>query len=80
MLELGDEAFKEHAIILELLREKQLDDYILVGPVFYALQKERSFPDSVSAAEYLKANVAQNKTILVKGSRGIALERIVAVL
>lgn len=80
MLELGDEAFKEHALILQLLRERQLEDYILVGPIFYALQKEKAFPDSVSAAEYMKANASKNKTILVKGSRGIALEKVVEVL
>lgn len=80
MLELGEDAFKEHAMILQLLREKKMEDYILVGPVFSSLQKERSFPDSGSAAQFMKQHQARNKTILVKGSRGIALEKIVEVL
>ncbi|HXB41646.1 MAG TPA: UDP-N-acetylmuramoyl-tripeptide--D-alanyl-D-alanine ligase [Bacteroidia bacterium] len=80
MLELGDEAFKEHALILQLLRERKLEDYILVGPIFSALQKEKSFPDSTQAAAFIKSHAAKNKTILVKGSRGIALEKVVEVL
>jgi UDP-N-acetylmuramoyl-tripeptide--D-alanyl-D-alanine ligase len=80
MLELGEDAFKEHALILQLLREKQLEDYILVGPIFAALQKEKSFTGSEQAADFLKKNGIKNKTILVKGSRGIALEKVVNVL
>jgi len=80
MLELGNEAFKEHALILQLLREKKLDDYILVGPIFSALQKEKSFTDSVQAAAFIKQDAIKNKTILIKGSRGISLEKVVEVL
>lgn len=77
MLELGDEAFKEHALILQMLREKKLEDYILVGPIFSALQKEKSFVSSKQALEFLEKNPAKQKTILIKGSRGIALEEVV---
>lgn len=77
MLELGGEAFKEHALILQLLREKKLEDYILVGPIFSALQKEKSFVSSEKALEYLQKNPAKQKTILIKGSRGIALEEVI---
>lgn len=80
MLELGDAAFKEHAIILQMLREKKMEDYILVGPVFSALQKEKAFANSTEAAEFLKQQPAKNKTILIKGSRGMALEKVVEVL
>lgn len=80
MLELGDEAFKEHALILQLLREKQLEDYVLVGPIFSTLQKEKSFPDSAAAAEHFKKNPVKQKTVLIKGSRGVALEEVVKVL
>jgi len=80
MLELGGAAFKEHALILQQLRERKLEDYILVGPIFSALQKEKSFLNSADAVSFLKANPAKNKTILVKGSRGIALEEVVKLL
>ena len=80
MLELGDAAFKEHALILQMLREKKLEDYILVGPIFSALQKEKSFPNASLAAEYVNDCHVKNKTILVKGSRGIALEKVAEAL
>ncbi len=80
MLELGGEAFKEHALILQLLREKKMEDYILVGPIFSALQKEKSFVSSEKALEYLQKNPAKQKTILIKGSRGIALEEVIKAL
>mgnify|MGYP001577833163 FL=1 len=77
MLELGDEAFKEHALILQLLREKKLEDYILVGPIFSALQKEKSFAASNQALAYLQSHPVKQKTVLIKGSRGISLEEVV---
>ncbi|HWY37871.1 MAG TPA: cyanophycin synthetase, partial [Bacteroidia bacterium] len=87
MLELGEESVEEHIALLQLLKEKKLQDYILVGPVFSSLQKnaptggaERSFPDSRQALEFLQANAVKNKTILIKGSRGIALEEVVKAL
>ncbi|MGZ3861970.1 MAG: UDP-N-acetylmuramoyl-tripeptide--D-alanyl-D-alanine ligase [Bacteroidia bacterium] len=77
MLELGEESIEEHKALINRLKEKQLSDYILVGPVFCSLQKERSFPNSKLAFEFLKAENPKNKTILIKGSRGIALEDVV---
>ncbi len=77
MLELGGEAFKEHALILQMLREKKLEDYILVGPIFSALQKEKSFATSKDALAFLQSNPSKQKTVLIKGSRGIALEEVV---
>lgn len=80
MLELGTEALAEHQSIIDLLRKKQLTDYILVGPIFSSLQKEKSFATSKQAQEFLQAHPIKNKTILIKGSRGIALEEVVKAL
>jgi UDP-N-acetylmuramoyl-tripeptide--D-alanyl-D-alanine ligase len=80
MLELGEEAVTEHQVIINLLREKKLNDYLLVGPIFSSLQKEKSFTTSKQAEEFLQANPPKNKTILIKGSRGIALEEVVKAL
>ncbi len=77
MLELGEESAAEHNAIIKLLKEKGLHDYILVGPIFSSLQKERSFVSSAPAFEFCKTNQVKNKTILIKGSRGIALEEVV---
>ena len=77
MLELGDESIEEHKAIIQLLHDKNLQDHILVGPIFCSLQKEKSFPTSVAAFEFFKTNPVKQKTILIKGSRGIALEEVV---
>jgi len=80
MLELGSESMEEHKAIISLLHDKKLNDYLLVGPIFSSLQKEKSFVTSKQAHEFLQANSIKNKTILIKGSRGIALEEVVKVL
>lgn len=77
MLELGEESIEEHKALIHLLQEKNLTDYILVGPIFSSLQKEKSFLTSVQAFEFFKTNPVKNKTILIKGSRGIALEEVI---
>lgn len=80
MLELGEESVIEHQAIINLLHEKKLNDYLLVGPIFSSLQKEKSFVTSKQAQEFLQANPTKNKTILIKGSRGIALEEVLKAL
>lgn len=80
MLELGDESEKEHKLIVDLLHEKKLENYILVGPLFHSLKEKMSFENSGEAAAYLRENPVKEKTILVKGSRGIKLENILAYL
>jgi len=80
MLELGQESVEEHKALIQLLQEKNLQDYLLVGPIFSSLQKEKSFLTSQLAFEFLKTNPVKNKTILIKGSRGIALEEVVKAL
>jgi UDP-N-acetylmuramoyl-tripeptide--D-alanyl-D-alanine ligase len=80
MLELGEESITEHQAIINLLHEKKFEDYLLVGPIFSSLQKEKSFTTSKQAQEFLQAHPTKNKTILIKGSRGIALEEVVKVL
>ena len=77
MLELGQESVEEHKALLHLLQEKNLQDYILIGPIFSSLQKEKSFLTSAQAFDFLKTNRVKQKIILIKGSRGIALEEVV---
>ena len=72
MLELGSESIAEHKTIIDLLHQKQLTDYLLVGPIFKSLQQQQSFTTSKQAFEFLQVNSVKNKTILIEGSRGIA--------
>lgn len=80
MLELGAESLEEHKALIQLLKEKQLDDYILVGPILSSLQKEHSFQTSAQAFDFLKSKPVKQRTVLIKGSRGIALEEVVKAL
>ncbi|HEY0030685.1 MAG TPA: UDP-N-acetylmuramoyl-tripeptide--D-alanyl-D-alanine ligase [Bacteroidia bacterium] len=83
MLELGAESAAEHDAILNLLKQKNISDAILVGPLFMEAGKKsdmRTFADSEQVMKYLKEKPVKDTTILIKGSRGIQLEKVVAVL
>jgi UDP-N-acetylmuramoyl-tripeptide--D-alanyl-D-alanine ligase len=77
MLELGEEAETKHNEILEVLN-KNSTPYITVGPIFYlsAVNKAiNKFKTSNDLLVYLQSIQPKNKFILLKGSRGIALEK-----
>ncbi|WP_408047606.1 UDP-N-acetylmuramoyl-tripeptide--D-alanyl-D-alanine ligase [Tenacibaculum crassostreae] len=78
MFELGEYSSEEHQKIVDLVESKNFDDVILVGENFYktktSSKKIKSFQD---LSDYLKSNQIEDSTILVKGSRGMALERVV---
>lgn len=78
MLELGSYEEEEHRGIIALLKELELNEGIFIGPAFgRELDNDpRSFPDSSSAAVYLKNNPPSAGSLLfLKGSRGIAVEK-----
>jgi UDP-N-acetylmuramoyl-tripeptide--D-alanyl-D-alanine ligase len=80
MLELGEESTKEHDAIVNLLKEKNISNALLVGPYFKEsgkLMNAKTFSNSEEVVEYLKQNPVINSTILIKGSRGIKLEKVV---
>ena len=78
MLELGKYTREEHSKVIErLLPEKDIR-VILVGPVFYSLNTGTgymAFENVMQLMKYLSENPLRNNFILVKGSRGIGLER-----
>jgi UDP-N-acetylmuramoyl-tripeptide--D-alanyl-D-alanine ligase len=83
MLELGEESGKEHDMIVDLLEQKNISNAILVGPLFIEAGKKKNmktFATSDSAVEYLKEHQQKDAAILIKGSRGIKLEKVVEVL
>ena len=83
MLELGEESEKEHKQIIELLKQKNILKAILVGPHFIKAANSpftTFFSTSDEALHYLKQFPVCNTTILVKGSRGIKLEKLVEAL
>jgi UDP-N-acetylmuramoyl-tripeptide--D-alanyl-D-alanine ligase len=79
MLELGEKSEEEHAKVLELIKSLNPEKALLVGKTFINVSAKsgfEQFPDVNALAEYLKKEPLTGKTILIKGSRGIGLERI----
>lgn len=80
MFEMGEDAPAEHKAILEKALAAHFDERIFIGEEFYKLRETpgvtfyRSAEDALNA---LKANPVTNATVLIKGSRGMALERLV---
>jgi len=77
MLELGTESDSEHQAILDLAKNLNFDEIITVGKYFKKSNFEgNSFETTSELSEYLKNNKLNSKNILLKASRGIALEKI----
>ena len=81
MLELGKHSEFEHKAIIQLAKELNLEG-ILVGKEFCSAAEGeyKCFSDNVEACEYAKKENITNKTVLIKGSRGIRLEELAKVL
>ena len=75
MLELGEESNKEHLEVIKLTNELNLD-CLFVGEIFNSLT-ENSFKTRNELAQNIQKNNIYNKTILLKGSRGIGLEQLI---
>lgn len=82
MLELGQWSESEHNRILKLATEIDSVDIILVGEHFRKAAHSLAIDaicckDNSEAADYLTQSHISNTTILLKGSRGIALEKLI---
>ena len=78
MLELGEESHKEHQNILSLAKSLSFNEIITVGKHFKEINSSgKSFTTSEELAEFLKNYTITSQNILLKGSRGIALEKII---
>ena len=77
MFELGDESEKEHQAIADLASSLQLENQYFIGEHFYkvttAHKKFKTFDDFKS---YIDKNPIKQQSILIKGSRGMQLERV----
>lgn len=80
MLELGPESEKEHVAILDLAEHMNFNTVITVGKHFKATGKSvLAFDDVMQLRDFLSEHPLQSQNILLKASRGIALERILDV-
>ena len=78
MLELGEESIQEHIQIIKLTNELQLD-CLFVGEIFNSLN-QNGFKTRIELAENINSKNIYDKTILLKGSRGIELEKLIEFL
>lgn len=86
MLELGDASDREHTAIGSLAAESGVEVLVAIGASSgktaegargAGLKKVYSFVSKKDALEALKALIKEGDTVLVKGSRGVALEEVV---
>lgn len=79
MFELGEESLEEHKAIVTLLYKAKNIHCFFIGNAFFQNQLAQNnfyFYDSFEAfSVYLEHNKIENSAILIKGSRGMALER-----
>ncbi len=85
MLELGPHSADEHHKLGELLRQAGSMRIVLVGPEMQAAREAlpaqadvHHFADRAAAAGAIAELLADRAVVLVKGSRGLALEKLVA--
>ncbi len=86
MFELGEEASAEHLNIIKKALDTNVAERIFIGKEFFR-QKEKGegqkatfYETAENAIVALKADPIKNSTVLIKGSRGMALERLVELL
>lgn len=80
MLELGDAAIEEHQKIIDLISNNLPEKVILVGQNFMKTNTPVSFlkfENTELLKEHLDFTDFENKFILIKGSRGIQLEKLI---
>ncbi len=78
MFELGETAPKEHQNIADLAKQFDFADVYFIGENFNGVKTSmKTFVSFDSAADYLKEHpLKEEADLLIKGSRGMALERL----
>jgi UDP-N-acetylmuramoyl-tripeptide--D-alanyl-D-alanine ligase len=88
MFEMGDEAAAEHVAVIKKAMDTPVDERIFIGKEFtlagqtidhgpWTTDENKFYKTAEDAMEGLKTHPIKNSTILIKGSRGMALERLV---
>ena len=86
MLELGEESEKEHVSVIRSAASRGFAKVCFVGREFMTASSQASFDQahffetSDALAGWLAANPLEGATILIKGSRGTKMEKVITVL
>lgn len=84
MFELGNESHAEHKSIVSLLQSQDNTQVFFIGKDFFANQtpgKNLHFYETFGQlSDYLRQNPITDSSLLIKGSRGMALERVLEFL
>ena len=83
MRELGEASEREHKAILELIKNLGFTEAYLVGQCFSQYNDNpnyRTFINMMALAAHLALNPVEGRTILVKGSHSIMLEKILPLI
>jgi UDP-N-acetylmuramoyl-tripeptide--D-alanyl-D-alanine ligase len=78
MLELGERSEEEHIKLLEVIQSYVFGKVFLVGPVFKKIAVNsgfKAFNSIEGLIDFLNHTPVKGNTILIKGSRGIGLEK-----
>lgn len=85
MFELGDSSKIEHQNIADLAFKLKFNEIYLIGNYFHSIDKEnlsnmKTFENREEAINYFSQHPIRSKTLLIKGSRGMQLEKIIEFL
>ncbi len=78
MLELGDDSLEEHKILLDFIENSTFKKVFLVGDIFYQFNNKyefQFFKSVTQLANHFVKHPETSKFFLIKGSRGIKLEK-----
>ncbi|MFP4042878.1 MAG: UDP-N-acetylmuramoyl-tripeptide--D-alanyl-D-alanine ligase [Bacteroidales bacterium] len=78
MFELGKYSMDEHNQLVEFVSQHEFDKVFLIGENFCSLQQNKfpAFETTEEFISFLKNNPLKHYSILIKGSRGMTLEKI----
>lgn len=81
MLELGEQSKVEHQNIIDLLQQNKFHNVLLVGKEFSeTMNSFHCFVDVTELLKHIEKQPIKNHFVLIKGSRGIKLEKVISAL